>query len=614
MDSKDLIAELRNLDPSIDVTNTHEPDTTKSLMYPQNVEQEEQSSPKTAESRVSEEPMSSHSAEQDEPLVPKTPERRALEWIMLGNARQDSSIDGMVFESSAAKSIIIFLDAVMLTLRLICYSLIGVSTIAIFWVPARSDTFLDFMYVNYTAKEHIYIPDNSENAFIRSFRPHWDIIWPLYLPVSTLIYLRLSLKRSFIVIFLSLTVMVSCMCMHRVYHLTILSKIVPIISWPGVVLSVTTTENRRHIMMLILQQVSAFAIGLGVTQTNALTSEWESQEMANVLQLIIILPVFRELAYAFVKSSARHMALSPVAGGVDRRVTWLFVLWFQYLASIYVRLKFFRLQSNSTLTGVLIFQSIQEVALRLSQPYRELWLQRITSGVMTRFRRWKRFSSRVAHENSSTRESNVEPKSSRINLAWIQTNDNYQNSLDRFVGPGQKQNSPRVGASKKSVALSESQRWYAIPLVGEMLTEYTAIFTASIVIILFENEVLRFPIEYYVGLKDPFHVDHATMVNDALSSAAKQVAAEILVDSLCISIEKQRGFDLGWVFDRRHRLFSVMLFAAVWFGNVGVAYIISGGDHFTNCVGQDMCVCAVDAAGGLVSGGLRQQYCDYIQD
>ncbi|GBG25252.1 Hypothetical Protein FCC1311_014692 [Hondaea fermentalgiana] len=382
----------------------------------------------------------------------KTFQRMALEWILLGNARTDPTIDNVVFYSSAAELLVVFVDAAVLAFRLLMYSSVGIVSSFVFWFSVTQDKYLNFLRANATAHEVINIPDDKQGPLFRAFLPHWDVVWAFYFPVASLMFLVPKKRQSALIVVLTIISSLIGHAISRFYASELIGELFPILIWPFNVLMVM--GSRRGQLGFMFQQLMAFLIGLSVSLTRGWTH--------------------------------------------------------------------------------------------------------------------------------------------------------------KFI-PGS--DSERRGSQVDTERIIELVRWFAIPLVGEMLTEYAAIITGSLLVIIFRQDLLRFPIEYYAGLEKPFDTDRDTIINDAASNAIWQVVAELVVDSICISIEKQRGFDLAWVFNHRHRYFALMFFAATWFGNVALGLIISaGGDRFANCAGENMCMCAADKNGGLDEFGLRQLYCDYFQD
>lgn len=81
-------------------------------------------------------------------------------------------------------------------------------------------------------------------------------------------------------------------------------------------------------------------------------------------------------------------------------------------------------------------------------------------------------------------------------------------------------------------------QWYALVLVGDMLSEYVAIFTNLGILVLYHDAILMMPLPVFELQERPFGNPMPT--NTWLIQSIVHIACEILVDWFCLYIEQQK--------------------------------------------------------------------------
>jgi len=86
--------------------------------------------------------------------------------------------------------------------------------------------------------------------------------------------------------------------------------------------------------------------------------------------------------------------------------------------------------------------------------------------------------------------------------------------------------------------------FYSLIVINEMIAEYVAILTSSLVMIDWKDKVLFYDVPWYATLDEPFAGEIS--IRPVLTSVQLQLFTEILVDAICIYYEtKRQGLDLG---------------------------------------------------------------------
>ena len=133
----------------------------------------------------------------------------------------------------------------------------------------------------------------------------------------------------------------------------------------------------------------------------------------------------------------------------------------------------------------------------------------------------------------------------------------------------------------------------------------------AFVTILFGNNKLNFPMQYYVSLDDPFGKPFNPL--PIIVASIIQILMEMFTDVMCACVEERvLHFPLldAWShIDKRKVMFVIFLSCLLSASYMHTVQLFMDG-AWTACYNTDLCHCA--NGNGLAFGGLLEKYCLFL--
>lgn len=350
----------------------------------------------------------------------------------------------------------------------------------------------------------------------------------------------------------------------------------------------------------MLQQL---LVAVSVVWAQMLASLDAGDETSQLVLACVGYPVAREIFFYVARSSAKTQMLHADVAGVmsvdskdlkpvARDKTWGFFLWVQIAMGIIVRLHFSKLRSTAMLVLVTLFQAVLEIFMRLTLPAREH---------MSLCKGRERTSALVVPKTAKTRAQRHHRFSLGGSFKFL------RNSLARSgSSKGSRGSTKQLRVARTPEERKQSiNTFISMLLVGECLSEYIAIWIATLILIIGHKPMLRMPLAYYNNMERPFDdpLDYVAVAK----WAGLQIGSELIVDTLSCRFEMRAGYDLPHVWKHRHKGFVFVALAASTFASSASFFMLGFTDTYTLCQGMDVCYCADD--NGLHKGGLVERYC-----
>jgi len=293
--------------------------------------------------------------------------------------------------------------------------------------------------------------------------------------------------------------------------------------------------------------------------------DFQQSEMFRLTMICFVFPFFKELIFSINRSTARKLSLDPTIAGtnvkVNPQVTYGIYLWAQISWSLIVRGVLVNFGNPTMFALGVIFQNVTELSLRCTVKFRDDMTQRIFL--------------RLCPGRSSI----VSPS---------QVVDKYITDVD------------------------EDQRdFYSRFLVCEMISEYIAMFVITLMVFVYQNQMLAYPHNIYVVQNNPF--TEPVSVSLVLGGLFIQLASEIFVDILVLQVELKRGYPILEAFNSlvsQPQFFITLTMSSVFAMAIYSAFVNSG-SKTNECSGEDICLCS--DGHGLDPQGLLQMFCNYTK-
>uniref|UniRef100_A0A7S2WA58 Uncharacterized protein n=1 Tax=Mucochytrium quahogii TaxID=96639 RepID=A0A7S2WA58_9STRA len=297
---------------------------------------------------------------------------------------------------------------------------------------------------------------------------------------------------------------------------------------------------------------------------NVVTVFFSQLISARLLFLCMFWPVFREVILFISRNVAYTLATDPYIAGegveVRREFAWLFVLLTQVFVSTWYRLVVTELEDIQEFVLFIFVSTTSEIALRLTVVQRDDIFMRA----------YKSFRRRPYAPNRSKKSSVIVP------------------------GSGMRMSSE---VAKSMDGLRDlRQGWAAQVCLGEMLAEYIGLLTTTGLVLLHRDAIFTLPLPIFGD--NPNLFDQKMKLEPFLVKQAVQFISELLVDTLCVVIEKvkfrcpiERIWTSQSVWSRWVNLFTATCIA----NGIAVSLMYMGAGMQINlheCLNTDLCTCA----------------------
>lgn len=306
------------------------------------------------------------------------------------------------------------------------------------------------------------------------------------------------------------------------------------------------------------------------------------------LAVYVVIPFGKEAVNFVFRTVARRIILDANAGGdgviMRRSPAWGLVVASNLGFAMYTRL-LYTTEKSPMLRGLMVaYQCFTEVLLRLTVRWRD-----------TKLRAWRRkLAQRLFGGSGATARRStaiVAP------AALAQAGDNKASEQAQRT------------AQNPSEAADSLNHYFANIVIIEALSEYVAIYMVGLYMFMFRGDVLALPLEYYLAQDNLF--DEPIDTTPLLLWMLTQALAELAVDTICGTAEMYKdGLHLRAAWRERAPDFGVWFAFASWFVQVNMSGILQP-DNLAACLGDDMCRCANN--NGLHPGGVRDVYCVRLQ-
>ena len=367
---------------------------------------------------------------------------------------------------------------------------------------------------------------------------------------------------------LVLVVIISIVIFLRLPPMKTFRVILPFTLWIPAFYYVLPRDSKvgKHIWMQL------FCILLGVVLMQLIyLMPGNSNRWFHAAVLIFIIPIVKEVTGYFTRTSVHALALSESVIGttslVSRGKVWPLLVWPYIAYGTMVRLYYTNLESY-WLHTVLIYQSLVEIALRLSVEKRDRKIRRMKT--------WCRKKLRPSVMKEESRRS--------VPLEIV--------SVDLQANP--------------------NLVFYSMVVTAETIGEYAGILCSGGIVLLFSGRKMYIPLDIYNSWEMPFSTTFPENIfTTMLSLIFFPIIYEFVTDVICFSFEHRRGLclDALWNTASKPYLFFA-LYHATYFA-LGIIFpLIMYKDNLDACGGVDMCVCK--DGNGLAAEGLRQRYCNYL--
>jgi hypothetical protein len=258
---------------------------------------------------------------------------------------------------------------------------------------------------------------------------------------------------------------------------------------------------------------------------------------------------------------------------LDRKHAWVFVGCVQIFWAVYYRLQVANIQDPMMSWGIVMWQALLEISLRLTVRQRDTFMKKV-------LKRYRRGGKRVRQGTKV-----VSLHTSAFNKS--------KTILDTATDAG--------------VTTDDAQgAFYSMVILTEMMAEYTGIFIACFDIAFWKDHVLYAPFQYYTSVP----LDSPQNLTPLFVSAVMQWFAEILVDVICTYHERRTNPFIAWeaLYSFPKSFTFLYAFASFVGGELAVTIVLVS-DSFSACTGRDMCYCVNN---GLMVRGVRETYCKML--
>ena len=269
---------------------------------------------------------------------------------------------------------------------------------------------------------------------------------------------------------------------------------------------------------------------------------------------------------------------ADVCGKLDvpgRQNAWVFAGWVQLFSAIYFRFTVVNITNPKVAFGVIIWQALLEIALRLTVRQRDELLGSLKQCVCKR-------------KTRERRRTKVVSLTKTLKLSSLQL---------------------QLSSSEHEERNEAKNAFYSLLIISDMMAEYTGIVLSSLTVVVYRNRRLFVPLPIYASqaLNEPFET------TSVLVYLGLQIFGELLVDSVCLyHEEKKSSVNSGKVWKGLYkRSFFLMYIFATGYGYCCAFAIVYGSDSFSKCMGKNMCCCVNN---GLVEGGVFDAYCALLQE
>lgn len=297
----------------------------------------------------------------------------------------------------------------------------------------------------------------------------------------------------------------------------------------------------------------------------------------------VLFPVFREgFSFLGAKSAWYLTSDAQVAGtGVEpnREDAWVFVAYIKFSLAVVYRSLVANIDDPIIGWGLVIWQGLVEIFLRLTLQTREEWITTYTRQCM-------------GQQNRRGTVTVVPSSAASFTLT----------SITAFAKRGatslpSHMNSAILNSAKAKVA------FYSTLVQMDMISEYVGIIVSCCLIIYWKKAPLFYPFQEYrqhILTKDT-NPDSTNLLLFCVLS----LVTEVGVDTICVVFERGTDPYAVWKTMNKRRFIPLLVTALNYAACLAFGFLMAG-DDYLYCYGKNLCYCVNH---GLQPGGVRDTYC-----